>query len=173
MKTFVRGFCAVLAIFLIGACGYHVPGSGDRWAGEGGRTLCVELFSNRTTEPYLDSILTDEVSVQLSRLRLVELTERCGTADLRLGGTITSFSSSNLAYSPNDEVSEYSASVAATAQLVRRADGKVLWQGSLSRSETYSAQDNKSQQQAGESLAARTASRRLAEDLVARLLDDF
>jgi outer membrane lipopolysaccharide assembly protein LptE/RlpB len=172
MKT-LAALLAALALLLTGGCGYHVPTAGDSWAGEGGRTLCVELFANRTTEPYLDSILTDEVSVQLSRLRLVELTERCGSADLRLGGTITSFSSSNLAYNPNDEVSEYSASVAATAQLVRREDGKVLWQGNLSRSETYSAQDNKSQQQAGESLAARTASRRLAEDLVARLLEDF
>ncbi len=172
MKSFACQL-AVLFVLLASGCGYHVPTAGDKWAGEGGRTLCVELFANRTTEPYLDSILTDEVSVQLSRLRQVELTEACNRADLKLGGTITSFSRSNLAYNPNDEVSEYSASVAATAQLVRRTDGKVLWQGSLSRSETYSAQDNKSQQQAGESLAARTASRRLAEDLVARLLEDF
>lgn len=172
MKRLGYGVGLLLSL-LLAACGYHVPGAGDRWAGEGGRTVCVELFANRTVEPYLDSILTDEVSVQLSRLRLAELTERCGTADLRLGGTITAFSSSNLAYNPRDEISEYSASITATAQLVRRADGKVLWQGNLSRSESYSAQDNKSQQQAGESLAARTASRRLAEDLVARLLEDF
>jgi len=164
---------AIAACLLAPGCGYHTPASGDRWAGEDGRTICVELFTNLTAEPYLDSILTDEVSVQLSRLHLVELTESCSSADLELDGAITSFSSSNLAYNVRDEISEYSASVTASAQLVRRDDGRVLWQGSLSRSETYSAQDSKSQQQAGESLAARTASRRLAEDLVARLLEDF
>ena len=166
-------YCLIMAGLLAAGCGYHTPAAGDSWAGEGSRSVCVELFVNRTAEPYLDSILTDEVSVQLSRLRLAEITERCASADLVLSGTITAFSSSNLAYSSRDEISEYSASVAATAQLVRRGDGKVLWQGSLSRSETYSAQDSKSQQQAGESLAARTAARRLAEDLVARLLENF
>jgi hypothetical protein len=158
---------------LVTGCGYHVPKSGNKWAGEGGRTVCVELFANHTAEPYLDTILTDEVSVQMSRLRLAELTEQCHTADLRLGGIITAFSSSHLAYDANDDIREYRAMMTATTHLVRRSDGKVLWQGTLSRSQAYSARDDKGQQQAGESLAARAASRRLAEDLVARLLEDF
>jgi glycolate oxidase len=134
--------------------------------------LRVGTFGHMGDGNLHPTFLTDERNADEMR-RVHEAFREIFTEAIRLGGTITAFSSSNLAYNANDDISEYSASVAATAQLVRRSDGKVLWQGSLSRSETYSAKVDKSQQQAGESLAARTASRRLAEDLVARLLEDF
>jgi hypothetical protein len=59
------------------------------------------------------------------------------------------------------------------ARLLRRSDGTVLWQSVLSRSETYPALVDKSLQQEGESLAARVVARRIAEDLLARLLATF
>jgi hypothetical protein len=161
-----------MGIFLAG-CGYHAPGKGDEWAGTGGRTLIVELFDNRTSEPYLDTILTDEITAQFARPRLVELAERRDVADLLVTGAITSFSSSALAYNPKDNISEYRAELTANAKLLRRSDNAVLWQGTLLRSETYSSRDDKSLQRTGERLAARVAARRLAEDLMARLLEDF
>jgi len=172
MKKYAFALCLLVGMILAG-CGYHVPGSGDRWAGEGGETLYVELFANRTAEPYLDTILSDEITAQLSRSRLVELTEQRGTTDLILTGTITGFSSSALAYNPHDNISEYQAQMTATAKLLRRSDNAVLWQGNLSRSERYSSQNDKGLQRTGESVAARVAARRLAEDLMSRLLDDF
>lgn len=172
MKKRLFTLCLLVGMVLAG-CGYHVPGAGDKWVGAEGKTLYLELFANRTTEPYLDTILSDEITAQLSRSRLVEMTEQRGTADLILVGTITGFSSSAQAYNPNDDISEFQARITATARLLRRDDNTVLWQGNLSRSERYSSRDDKGLQRTGESVAARVAARRLAEDLMARLLEDF
>lgn len=164
---------ATLVLLLAGGCGYHAPGKGDAWVGGTGRTLCVELFANRTIEPYLDSVMTDEVSSRLARSRLVELTEERDTADLVLGGTVTGFESIAVAYDDDDDISEYSARMTVQARLARRSDGVVLWQGELTRSESYPALEDRFLLQEGEALAARVAARHLAEDLVARLLDAF
>ncbi|MCM2263716.1 MAG: LPS assembly lipoprotein LptE [Desulfuromonadales bacterium] len=172
MKKSALVLC-LLVVSILAGCGYHAPGAGDKWAGEGGRTLHVELFANSTTEPYLDTILSSEITAQMARSRLVELTGQRSAADLIIDGTITGFSSSALAYNARDDISEYQAQMTATARLLRRSDNTVLWQGTLSRSERYSSQSDKGLQRTGESLAARVAARRLAEDLMARLLEDF
>jgi hypothetical protein len=162
-----------LLLILLSGCGYHAPAGGDVWVGQEGRTLYVELFANRTVEPYLDNIVTGEVATQLSRSRLVELTEQRSMADLVLDGTVTGFDSSVGAYDAADNISEYIASMTVKARLLRRSDGTVLWQGILARSETYPALVDKNLQQEGESLAARVVARRIAEDLLARLLTTF
>ena len=162
-----------LLLVLLSGCGYHAPASGDAWVGQGGRTLYVELFANRTVEPYLDSVVTEEMAIRLARSRLVELTEQRGMADLVLDGTVTAFDSSVGAYDAADNISEYTASMTVKARLLRSSDGSVLWQAVLSRSETYPALVDKSLQQEGESLAARVVAKRIAEDLLARLLTTF
>jgi len=172
MKAAARLTLLWLLLALAG-CGYHVPGSGDAWVGQQGRTLYVELFANRTVEPYLDSIVTDEVTAQFARSRLVALVEERAGADLLMVGTVTGFDSQAVAYDADDNISEYRASMTVKARLVRRSDGTVLWQADLRRSETYPAQLDKSQQQGEESLAARIVARRIAEDLLARLLAAF
>ena len=169
----MRSLVVVLALLLLAGCGYHAPGAGVAWVGQQGRTLCVELFANRTVEPYLDSVMTEEMAMQLSRSRLVELVEDRKSADLLLGGTVTAFESHPSAYGANDQISEYRATMTVTARLVRRESGAVLWQEEITRSETYPALVDKSRQQEGESLSARVVARRLAEDLHAHLLNAF
>ena len=158
---------------LLAGCGYHVPGAGAPWVGKEGRTLHVQLFANRTTEPYLDSVMTEELAMQLSRLRLFELQEDPKAVDLLMDGTVTKFESRAVAYNNQDNISEYAADMMVKARLSRRSDGAVLWQEDLYRSETYAASLDKNLQQEGESLAARVIARRIAEDIVSRLLTDF
>ena len=163
----------LLWLLALTGCGYHVPGPGSAWVGEGGRTLHVELFANRTTEPYLDSVMTEELARQLSRSRLFELRDDRAAVDLVLDGTVTRFESRAVAYNNEDQISEYAADMTVRARLSRRSDGTVLWQEDLSRRETYAAALDKHLQQEGESLAARVIARRLAEDVVSRLLAAF
>lgn len=162
-----------MLLLVLGGCGYHAPGRGDSWLGGEGRTLYVELFANRTTEPYLDSVVTEEMAMQLSRSRLFELVEDRQAADLLLGGTVTGFDSHAVAYDADDRISEYAAVMLVNARLVRRGDGVVLWQGDLQRSETYPAAFDKNLRQEGESLAGRIIARRLAEDLLSRFWASF
>ena len=170
MKTSV--LLVALVLLLTAGCGYHAPGAGDAWLGQQGRTLLVELFANRTVEPYLDSMVTEEVAMQLSRSQLVDLVEDRKGADLLIGGTVTAFESHAVAYADNDNISEYRAGMTVKARLVRN-DGVVLWQEEITRSETYPALTDKSLEQDAESLAARIIARRIAEDLHAHLLAAF
>lgn len=164
--------CGLLLTALT-ACGYRVPGGDTAWVGGAGRSVYVELFANRTVEPYLDSLLTDAVTAELSRSRLVTLSEARDRADLLLAGEVLSFASRTLAYQRDEEKSLYRATLTVTARLVRRSDGVVLWQETLSRSESYPAADDKGVQREAERLAARVAAQRLAEDLAARLHSAF
>jgi len=170
----MKAYALLLALLLLltAGCGYHAPGAGDAWVGQQGRTLFVELFANRTVEPYLDSMVTEEVAMQLSRSRLVEAVEDRQRADLLIGGTVTAFESHAVAYADNDDISEYGASMTVRVRLVR-SDGVVLWQEEITRSQTYPALVDKSLEQEGESLAARILARRIAEDLHAHLLATF
>jgi ABC-type uncharacterized transport system auxiliary subunit len=117
--------------------------------------------------------VTGEVSRQFSRSRLVELTEDRAAADLRLEGAVTRFESTAEAYDANDDISEYTALMTVRASLVRCSDGTVLWQGDFSRSQTYPAVIDKSLQQEGKGLAAQVTARRIAEDLMARMMTTF
>lgn len=164
--------CGLLLV-LLAACGYRVPGSDSPWVGGDGRSLYVELFANRTVEPYLDSLLTDALSAELSRSRMLTLSEAPDQADLRLAGEVLSFESRTLAYRSDEEKSLYRVTVSVAARLVRRGDGAVLWQERLSRSESYPAAEDKGGQREAERLAARLAAQRLAEDLAARLHNAF
>lgn len=162
----------ILAL-LTGACGYRVTGSGENWVGGEARTLVLQLFANRTTEPLLENYLAEQLAYQMMRLRPVELRKNTASSELSLTGTITDFTTSALAYDATDRISEYSVSMTCEVKLVRNLDGQVIWGTTLSRSDTFLATVDKSVQMEGQELAARRIAGRLAEDLAARLLDSF
>ncbi|MBW2477603.1 MAG: hypothetical protein JRE63_09815 [Deltaproteobacteria bacterium] len=164
---------AISAVICLTGCGYHTPNRSDSWVGGNANTLFVDLFANRSTEPYLENYLTDQVVLQMSRTRMVELTERQDLADLVLTGTIDSFSADAIAYDAGDRITEYSARMSVLVKLVNRDDGQVLWQKRLSRSERFGAFVNKTLQLEGQDLAAREVAKRLAEDLYANLFNSF
>ena len=88
-------------------------------------------------------------------------------------GTIEDFLATAGAYDQVDRITEYNANMKVMVRLVRKADGAVIWQELLSRSETYPATVDKTLQLEGQDLAAREISRRLSEDLYARLFNAF
>ena len=164
---------SILFVVLLAACGYHTPGSPDAWVGGDERILYVQLFDNQTAEPYLENFMTNALVAELSRSRLVALTEDQAIADLRLVGEVKSFTSSVLAYGTTDQVTAYRATMNVSARLLRKDSHEVLWQNNLQRSEDYLATVNKNLQLEGQRLAARQVSQRLAEDLYASLLNSF
>jgi hypothetical protein len=159
-------------VFLAG-CGYHSPGSSDSWVGGDARILYVELFDNQTAEPYLENYITDAVVAELSRSRLVALTEEPASADVRLTGNVTDFKSSALAYGTSDQITDYRATMKVAVRLLGNDGNEVLWRDSLQRSEDYLATVNKNLQLEGERMAARQVAKRLAEDIYSSLLNSF
>lgn len=164
---------AILLVVLLAGCGYHTPGSTESWVGGESRTVYVELFVNQTSEPYLENYMTDALIAQLSRSRLVRLTENLDLAEVVLSGEVKNFDSRSLTYGSQDRITSYRATMAVAAHLVRKGTGEVLWRQNMQRSEDYPATLNKNLQLEGQSLAARQTAQRLAEDLYAALLNSF
>ena len=163
---------SILFVVLLAGCGYHVPGASDSWIGGEAKTLYIQLFDNQTAEPYLENFITDALVAELSRSRLVELTEDPALADVRLLGEVKDFSSSALAYGATDRITDYRATMKVATRLVRKENHEVLWQENMSRSEDYLATIDKNLQLEGQRLAARRVSQRLAEDIYASLLNN-
>jgi hypothetical protein len=74
----------ILFVVILAGCGYHNPGASDSWAGGEARILYIQLFDNKTTEPYLENYITSALVAELSRSRVVVLTEDETLADVRL-----------------------------------------------------------------------------------------
>ena len=161
-----------LLVFLAG-CGYHTPSTSDSWVGGDARVLYVQLFDNQTAEPYRENYLTDALVAELSRSRLVELTEDPAKAEVTLLGNVSEFQSNALAYGTADQITDYRATMKVEAKLQGRGGDEVLWQVTLQRSDDYLATGNKNLQVEGQSIAARKVSQRLAEDIYAGLLNSF
>ena len=159
-----------LLCLIVTGCGYYVPGTQDVWVGGDSRVVYVNLFQNKTAEPYLENFVTDALIDELSRSRLIILTEDKSGADLTLSGAVESFSSGALAYSSSDRITDYRATMTVSARLERKADSTVLWQDSFQRSDDYLATIDKNLQLEGERLAARQVAKRLAEDIHGTLL---
>jgi outer membrane lipopolysaccharide assembly protein LptE/RlpB len=163
----------ILFVFLLAGCGYHNPDSSDSWVGGEARILYVQLFDNKTAEPYLENYITSALVAELSRSRVVVLTEDSELADVRLTGTVEDFSSKALAFGSTDRITDYRATMDISVRLLRKESSEVIWKNSMKRSEDYLATVNKNLQLEGERLAAREVSKRLAEDLHASLLNSF
>ncbi len=163
----------ILIVVFLAGCGYHTPGSSDNWAGGDARILYIQLIDNQTAEPYLENFLTDALVAELSRSRVVTLTEDQTLADARLVGEIKDFTSTAFAYGTSDQITEYRATMLISVRLLRIDTNEVLWQKNLQRSEDYLATVNKNLQLEGQRLSARQVSLRLAEDIYSSLLNSF
>ena len=162
-----------LVSLLLAGCGYHAQGSADSWVGGDARVLYVQLFDNQTAEPYLENYITDALVAELSRSRLVTLTEDQALADVILTGDVSGFSSVALAYGASDQITDYRATMNVSVRLLDNESGKVLWRDTLQRTDDYLATVNKNLQLEGERLASRQVSERLAEDIYSSLLHSF
>lgn len=164
---------SILFVVLLAGCGYHAPDASDSWVGGDARILYVQLFVNQTAEPYLENYMTDALVGELSRSRLVELTENPTLADVLLVGEVKSFQIETLAYTSSDQAAEYRATMNVSARLERRGSSEIIWKSGLERSQDYQDSADKNRQIDAQKVAARLISRRIAEDMYAHLLNSF
>lgn len=162
-----------LLLVLLAGCGYHVPAASDSWVGGDARILYIQLFDNQTAEPYLENFMTDALVAELSKSRLVELTEDPARAEVVLVGEVNEFSSNILAYGAQDQITDYRSTMKIAVRLLKKGGSEVLWKESKQRSEDFLASVDKTLQLEGQRLAARQVTQRLAEDIHAALLNSF
>lgn len=128
----------IVAAFLLlccGACGYHLegqPSSAKR------QRLYVELFANDTHRAFANDLLTSQVIERFARSPHFVIVEDPALADLVVGGVITLYDTSPIAYSRYDSISAYRVDLTVRALLQRpAAERKVVWRETLSTSQDY------------------------------------
>jgi outer membrane lipopolysaccharide assembly protein LptE/RlpB len=168
----MRYVATVLLLFALLGCGYHFPGKGGALPGEVER-LYIPLFVNKTSEPQIENLLSNDVSEVFARNGNISQVESLQQAEAVLEGVISAYSSRAIAYGTNDDISEYRASMTIDVALRQVTDGRLLWQGSVSWNDEYIAADDKAVQEDLERDAIEEISLRIAEDLLSRILDDF
>jgi len=166
-----RLFLLTLLVLLLAGCGYHSVGQG-RFP-DVVRAIQVSLFENRTYEPLLEDIITNQVIEEFSRRRPLSVVSREGEADARLEGAVTRFQVSAISYDQNDRIGQFRATVSIEATLRSFDDGSVLWKGGLSWSQHYPINADKSMQEENEAAAIRLIAERLAQNLYYRMQQNF
>ncbi len=168
-----RWLLAIVCLLLvIPGCGYRFS---EREGGlpQGGTSLYVDLFENRTHEPYLEDLVTNAVVARFARKPELDIVENWNAADLVLTGTVTSYSTTAISYNAQDNITEYRADISVAATLRRASDGKALWKGTVSWNDEYRTDPDKSIQDDRETAAQQLIAERLAEELYFRILDNF
>lgn len=168
----MRLLVIVITLLSVFGCGYHFPGKGGSLPGEV-QKVYLPLFVNRTSEPQLESLLSNNVSEVFARNGNISQVETQQQAEAVLEGVVSSYSSRAVSYDKNDDISEYRSTIVIDVALRQVSDGRLLWQGSVAWSDEYPATDDKAEQEDRERDAIENISLRIAEELLSRLLDDF
>lgn len=159
----------LLSALLFG-CGYapvaHSPGIGVR-------TLFVEPLVNRTTEPFLDSIVTNSLVERFGRDSRLRLVKRRADAEAVLSGDVAAYHRTSISYDSSDKIREYRSTMTINVAVRRNADGKTLWKNAVSWTEDSQNSSDLGVQQDNETSAIQKIGERLAEQLYHRLQENF
>lgn len=164
--------CLSLCVWLAGGCGYHLPGRGDAIP-EDIQKIYVDVIINKTSEPFIENLLTSDVRDQFARRPAFEVVSEPNKSDAVISGTITRYSARAVSYDENDDIKEYRAAMTTEFRFERTDGSEVLWQGNVSWDEEFLASDDRAQQDNNETEAQKELTFRLASELFNRLVDNF
>ena len=163
----------LIAFVLIAGCGYQFDGAGTNLP-EGVSQVKVDLFVNRTTEPYLATLLTESITFRLMRQHNIALVEKSEDAEAVLSGEILQYNLSASAFDAQDAVQAYRATLKVKVNLKRLSDGKILWQGESIRFEDFvSSGATITAEEDLEAEIQQKVARRIAEDISWQLATGF
>ena len=167
----------IVSIFLtgglfLGGCGYHLSGSAGLPPAVAGKRIAVATFTNKGYRANMGAILTgsliDEFAKRTGGLVVAEK-----NAELKLDGTILSYSTTAISFTAVDTVKEYRAQVTAECSLTERGSGKVVWKGTVTQWQDYPVNADVALQQNSEDAAIREISRKIAQQVYQNVTDGF
>jgi hypothetical protein len=118
-------------------------------------------------------MVTNRVIEKLSRTGDLTIVEDPALAEAVLSGVISSYGRWAVAYDRDDEIVEYRSRIGCSAELRQTADSRVLWKGTVYWDEEFAAAGDPADEEDAESLAQDAVARRLADQLYARLTENF
>lgn len=120
----IRIITILLSVFMISSCGYRLTQVGGVIP-EGAKTIAIPVFLNNTHEPYVDTVLTQDVVNEFlsdGRLKVAGLED----ADLILRCKIMKFELTPAAYTANSYVQTYNVSIMISFSLEDAKTRKML-----------------------------------------------
>ena len=162
----------LIGLLFLGGCGYQFSEKASSLS-DGGNRLYIELFGNKTAEPFLEDLVTNAVVTRFARKPEMDIVESWDMADTVLTGTVMGYSDSAISYGPGDRILEYRASLSVSATLRRAADGKALWKGQVVWDDEYRTNPDKGVQEDRKREIQSLIAERVAEELYFRILENF
>lgn len=118
--------CCLLAILLVGGCGYSFASRNDAFPKDI-RTVYIEPFINRTRDVSIDKELTAALRSEFYRRGQLRIVDRADQADGIIAGVVRSFDSHVASVNRKDEVLQYETAMIVDATLRRREPNEIIW----------------------------------------------
>ena len=153
-------------------CGYHIMGRGGEFP-EGITSLAISPLENTTKEANLSAIFVSALRREFIYRREVEIVTE-NKADASLQGTITSITTSSLAYDREARAQEYRVIITLNLFLLSRENGEILWRGDgITGSEEYLASTDVIVEEGRKNTAIRKLADDLAESIYIKIKERF
>ena len=161
------GFLLIITLFMAG-CGYRFTAdSGTRLVA--GQTVWVPYFTNATVYANASVTLKRAIFDQFIEQRGIMPSASPDQGDLLIEGVLTGYGAGVVSYTAADTAREYRLTISADITVRKRGEkkeAKPLWKGSLSAWQDYPVAATVEMQRNSEDAALIAASRKLAQQLI-------
>lgn len=166
---------SLLTLLLMVGCGYRFTAdSGSRLST--GQTVWVPFLKNATVYANASVALKRAIFDQFAEQRGILPAATVEQGDLILEGTLTGYGASVVSYSAADKAREYRLTITADITVRQRdttRDNAPLWRGTLSAWQDYPVAATIEMQRSNEDAALTAASRKLAQQLIWNLEQQY
>jgi len=165
----------LILLLLLPACGYHFTAdTATRLKAD--QKVWVPYFKNATVYANASVALKRAVFDQFAEQRNILPAASPEEGDLILEGTLTGYGAGVVSYSATDAAKEYRLTISADITVRRRdepKEAKPLWKGSISAWQDYPVATTVELQRSSEDAALAAASRKLAQQLIWKIEQQY
>jgi outer membrane lipopolysaccharide assembly protein LptE/RlpB len=170
-KALLLLVAATLALAL-SACGYSFRGKQNNLPADV-RTIAIPILENRTGELRIEAIFTDEIIFQFTKSQMLRVTSE-GQSDVVLKAYIRRVDIQDVALTRAVTSSQRRLWVTVSARLVRRSDGKVLWEDrALEQNRSFAVSGSIQATEIAKQQAYKDLAKDMAQTLHDRIFENF
>lgn len=158
-----RSFTLLLlcCLLFVAGCGYRFAGTAENRVPTD-QSLWVAFIANETVSPSAQTVIRRALLEESHAMRGLYPADKEAAADLRVRGTLTSYTLKAVSYSAIDRVKEYRLLITVDLELRRKGGTAPVWKGTVQASQDFPASTDLALQRNAEESALRAASRTLA-----------
>lgn len=174
-KAVVYGVMVAMMVLAVSGCGYRFTAdSGTRLTA--GQKVWVGYFKNTTVYPAASVALKRALFDQFATLRGIVPAASMDEGELKVEGVVTGYGLGTVSYSAADLAKEYRLTISAEVTVRRKqdpAEGKPLWKGTVSAWQDFPVAATIEMQRTNEDAALQAASRKLAQQVIWNLEQQY